>query len=233
MPSLLTLPRELRDEIISYAILAPLNEAPPLTATFSDLTDGRDSVCNPGLRAWGITDAIKYKLGNVPSSSASLLLVNRQLYSETVSNLLILPESRTYDLDIILLDEVLLLPTWLRVPMLTTSVDKINVTFRIAGSSPAHERYRTYGSYSGFNIGNGAGPAMSWLIYSLLERFFKVGPTGERKSDEHKHVTIKTLDINVQTPDHVDPAHFGNPGTGIRDPRNSTEHCLDPLYLVS
>ena len=78
---------------------------------------------------------------------------------------------------------------------------------------------------------------MSWNIYSILERFFRVGPTGKRQdAEEHKHVTIKTLNINVEIPDNVDPARFNAPQTGHydhrRDNEGAGEPALDLMYLA-
>jgi len=237
MPSLLTIPRGLRDKICAYAILADINEPPKLTANFDDLLSGRTKLENPQLRAWGGNHTIKYHSDNIVPSAVPLLLVCHQLYAETISNLRIIPNTNSYGLDIILLDEVFLLPTWLRVPVLTTSVDKVNVTFRIAGSYGGRGKYKGYSFYVGFQGADGAGPAISWHIYSIIERFFKVGPAGKRQdAEEHKHVTIKTLDINVEIPDNVDPSRFNAPQTGHygrrRDNESAGEPVLDPTYLA-
>lgn len=238
MPTLLTIPRELRDKICSYAILADINKPPELTARFDDLLSGRTELKSPRLRAWGDINTIKYHADNNIASSVALFLVCRQLHAETMSNLRIIPAKSSYHLDIILLDEIILLPTWLRVPVLTTSVDKVNVTFRIAGSYVKDEIHKSFGFYVGFQGGDGAGPAMSWNIYSILERFFKVGPTGKRHdADEHKHVTIKTLDINIETPENVDPSRFKAPQSGNHLRRQNNEDVqdpvLDPTYLAN
>jgi hypothetical protein len=233
MPSLLTIPRELRDKICAYAILADINEPPKLTTSFDDLLSGRINLENPRLRAWGGNCTVKYHSDNVVPSVVPLLLVCHQLNAETISNLRIIPDTNSYDLDIILLDEIFL-PTWLRVPVLTTRVDKVNVTFRIAGIYAGREKYDSYGFYVG---SNGSGPAMSWNIYSILERFFRVGPTGKRQEEEeHKQVTIRTLDINVEIPDNADRSHFNAPQTGNngrhRDNESAIEPVLDPTYLA-
>jgi hypothetical protein len=236
MPSLLTIPRELRDNICTYAILANINEPPTLTASSDDLLAGRTRLENPRLRAWGGGLTIKYHSDNVVASAVPLLLVCHQLHVETVSNLRIIPDAKSYDLDIILLNEIFLLLTWLRVPVLTTSIDKVNVAFRIARSYEGRKKYKDSSFCNGFRA-DGAGPAMSWNIYSILERFFKVGPTGNRQDAEgNKNVTIKTLNINVEIPDNVDPSCFGEPQSKNNGRRRDNEGAgnivLDPSYLA-
>lgn len=238
MPSLLSLPRELRDKICTYAILAPKNEPAPLTASISDLLLERRHLEYPRLSAWGNLSTVKYRPENVVASSTPLLQVNHQLYAETISNLRVMPGARTYDLDIIVLDEILLVPTWLLVPVLDVRVDRLNVTFRIAGRYNHQEMYKEYGHYKGFMCGDGAGPALSWHIFSLLERFFMVGPTGEcGKKTEGRNVTLKTLDINVETPSDVDPSRFMPPKSGGHRRRQSEDDepvdpVLDPKYFT-
>ena len=84
-------------------------------------------------------------------------------------------------------------PTWLCVPELTTGVENVHATFRIIGTSKDHG--------SGFTGGCGGPPLITWSFYNLLERFLKVGPLGLQKKDIDKRISIKTLEIDIQTPD--------------------------------
>ena len=140
MPSFMTLPREVRDQICVEVLLSPTAEAPDLGLSYNSMIEGRKSYARPETGGMSIScNRIRYQ----PSASTmmvatctSLLLLNHQLYAETMTNLSITPQSRTYHLDLILLDETLLCPTWLRVPALTNNVDEVNVQLRIAGSHP-------------------------------------------------------------------------------------------------
>ena len=72
-----------------------------------------------------------------------------------------------------------------------------------------------------------------WQIYSLLVRFIRVGPLGERtRNDEHHHFTTETLNINVETPPGIDPSRFDRPALcgGRRDTEDSV---LSPEYLTN
>jgi hypothetical protein len=122
----------------------------------------------------------------------------------------------------VVLDEILPLTTWTCVPFLTTTVRELNTTIRISGSYDV-EKNRThdgmerlyrpftrFGSFKGFQEADVDGPAMGWQVYGILERFQRVGTTHERTNkDEHKHIILKTLNINVQAPPDIDPAVLG------------------------
>jgi hypothetical protein len=244
MPTLLNIPRELRDHILHYVILAQQNEAPPLDQSFTNLVQEREILRNPKLRAWSTT--VLYQTATVIPNATSLLLVNRQIHVEALENIKRL-EARQYDLDVIILDEILPLPTWLRVPVhTTTNLDAVNVTFRIAGRYDVEKEhgpggakgpYDAYGFYKGFQCGDGAGPAMGWQIYGILERFIKAGPVGKLNDEDlhnHRHLTVKTIDINVETPPNADPSTFGSPLSAnfMSSDQQSQISVLDPEHLA-
>lgn len=204
MSLLMSLPRELRDKICTYAILTPKNEPPTLNQTFDEFLEGRQVLSNPSSNASSGTAFVRYRLEKFVATSTPLLLVNHQLNAETISNMRIMEGTHDYEIDIVLLDEIMLIPTWLHVPVLTTRIDTLNVTFRISGIFDAGtDAYKAYefGSDNGFRGGDGGPYPMVWPIYRLLERFIKVGPLGKRLNpDERKDISVKTLSINVQTP---------------------------------
>jgi len=244
--SLMTIPRELRDAILEYVILSHQNEAPDIKGTFEELTQHRQVLRNPALGSW--CNLVLNLPDSTIANATNLFLTNRQLHAETLESIDFL-NARVYELDVIILDEILPLPTWTHVPLLTTSLDKVNVTFRISGSYDRNKErpragnkddvppglYAQYGRYKGFRGGAGAGPAIGWQIYSILERFIKAGPGGELENkDEHRHIVVKTLDINIETPPDVDPARFGPPKSGYGGRQSHREmHVLDPAYLTA
>jgi hypothetical protein len=246
MQSLTTIPRELRDQILGYVIQSHQNDPPKLDQTFEELTQHRKILLNPSLNSW--CNTVLNISESVVANATTLLLVNRQLHAETLASINRL-SARVCELDIIILDEILPLLTWLHVPILTTSLDNVNVNFRISGSfDTSKERvrkqkknddipekpYARYPDYKGFRIGCGAGPAMGWQIYSILERFIKVGPVGECSEKQcHRHMTVKTLNINVETPRDVDPTLFRSPRiSGFSRDESDEGSVLDPSYLA-
>jgi hypothetical protein len=248
MPSLMTIPRELRDQICSHVILSQHLERPALNQTFDELIQHRSIPSKPKLASWCTT--VLYHPEDAVANTSSLLRVNHQLRAETLENVKLI-KTCTYELDVIILDEILPLPTWLCVPFYTSNVEQINATFRISGCFDKTKNRRTgkdgesppgpyhrFGRYKGFKGGDGAGPAFGWQIYSILERFLRVGPLGEISGENSEHedrlINVKTIDINIETPLDVDPARFGYPrsgGYGIRD-GDVSDSVLSPVILA-
>jgi hypothetical protein len=261
MAILTTIPRELRDQILSYVVYSYQNTPPALDQTFEELTEGREVLRDVKLGSW--CNTVLNDPQTVGANATNLLLTNHQIHAETL-DLIKHPSTRIYELDVIIADEIIPVLTWLRVPVLSTNLDKITANFRISGSYDrskdnrrgtkdghvaAQKPYSPYSRYKGFRGGCGAGPAMSWQIYSILERFIKAGPvgrTGPNKEYEyvpgkdwyaegllHRHVVVKTIAINVETPPDVDPALFATPRSGgYASNETSKESVLDPRYLA-
>jgi hypothetical protein len=236
MRSLTSIPRELRDQILELVIQSHQNTPPALNQNFDELTQLRKILEAPRLQSWN--NLVLNLPSSVIANTTNLLLVNRQLRAETLANIQRL-NTCTYELDVMILDEILPLPT---------ALDAVNVNFRISGSwnaskgsrrkrkddDLATKPYARYPDYKGFRIGCGAGPAMGWQMYSILERFIKVGPVGETgDTDAHRHVSVKTLNINVETPQDVDPWRFAPPTTSSsRRDDGGAETVLSPTYLA-
>ncbi|KAF3045968.1 hypothetical protein E8E12_009341 [Didymella heteroderae] len=241
MPSLLDIPRELRDQVCFYVLLSSsataqpgASQTPDTNSSFEKLTGSRSIYENPRLRAW--SRVVLYDPANSRIMPPSLLLVNKQLHYETLSNLELIAKHPNCSMDLIMVDEVVLLPTWTHVPYRhATKFDTVDVTFRISGAYDKKKKY-PFDSYKGFRIGDGAGPAMGWQIYAVLERFIRAGTNAEmRTPDAHLHVTARTIRVDVQTPPGVDPRRFTRrPRSGYgRRMQNNGADVLDPEFLAS
>lgn len=249
MASLLTLPREIRNIIFDMVCIeGRTNERPDISQSFGDLIQDRVEFQRPRLRSWNklVLSDPRHHISNV----ASLMLVNRQVQAELLENMELLPEAMSYDLDIVLLDEILPLVTWTYVPALTKVLQEVNVTFRISGNFDAKKEkgyedpstgkyiegpYEKWGGWKGFRIGDGAGPAILWQFYSILERFIRVGPVHEQSAScKDKHITIKQLNINVESPPGVSPDRLGPPRTRHYRRRELSlqRDVLDPEILA-
>lgn len=232
MPSLMDLPRELRDKICSDVLLTPSTPI-DIKQSFDSLVESRVKYKKPKLRAWSLE--VLYDPKNTTTIIPSLILVNKQLHDEAFSILNRFSKHLTYEMDLIIADEVVLLPTWTLLPhQRTTVVDTVNVKFRIAGLYDNKRKY-PFGFYRGFQCGDGGGPAMGWQLYAVLERFMRAGPGGETEdTDTHLHVTAKTVRIDVQTPPLEEGLLFGPPRSGHRRRRESGlgGDVLDPAYPV-
>jgi hypothetical protein len=228
MPSLMNLPRELRDHILQFALLAETNQPPSLHQPFEELVASRKQYDKPALQSW--SSLVLGDPSHAMSNATALLLVNRQLRVEIQEAMnKLAKQGGIYELDVVVLDEILPLTTWICVPFLTTAVEELNISIRISGSydlekdrthdgmEQLYGDYLPYGSYKGFQQGEADGFAMCWQIYSILERFLRVGATHERTDKhEHKHIILKNLNINVETPPNVDPALFRPPRSETR-----------------
>jgi hypothetical protein len=168
MLSLLDIPREVRDKILSFVIDAPSTApAGPYVGNRQELWDNR-------------------------TESIPTLLVNRQLHAETLAAIALLSTKHSYVLDIMIVNEDELWPTWLSVPSLTTRVDKVYVAFRTFGIGKG---------LCGFTRGDGGPELIVWHFYDLLERFLRVGPLPTHGGDPDRRVSIGTLELDIRTPD--------------------------------
>lgn len=234
MPTLLGLPRELRDQICTYVLLNPT--APPnIDNSFETLTWPRIIYGNPRLRAW--SRVVLYDSANSIITPPSLLFVNKQMHQETLSNLKIIAKHPDCSMDLIIVDEVVLLPTWTQIPYRhALKFDTVDVQFRISGVYDKRREY-PFDIYKGWRIGDGAGPAMGWQIYAVLERFIRAGTNAEmRTPDAHLHVTAKTIRVDVQTPPEIDLKRFSpRPRSALTGRRGLVEGAdtLDPAFLAA
>lgn len=242
MSLLLRLPRELRDQIYSYVVLAEKTR-PDLKESFDQLVNPRMSQNDSASRRTFTDGTVLYLPQHDLNTSMSLLQVSRQIHAEVLEVLSRIEASPlTCSLDIIILDEMLLLPTWLSVPSHRTSVDTVKVTFRIAGSFRRKGRHDKDGPYDrfpglgGFNGGDGGGPYMKYQLYEILNRFIRDGPAGKVRDEEmSKHVTAKCIRINVLTPEEVPKEKFVGPLSGPRVWRRGRDvqgGVLDPHFLA-
>ncbi|KAJ5408740.1 hypothetical protein N7509_002623 [Penicillium cosmopolitanum] len=109
----------------------------------------------------------------IPAARA-LLLVNLQISAETKA---VLSRCRvSYILDVGIVQGRYLWPTWLAVPILSNCIDKLTVNLRVFGSATSATRH-----YNAFrdteSQTNGNPPPFARMLYSLLERILKRGPS--------------------------------------------------------
>jgi hypothetical protein len=97
--------------------------------------------------------------------------------------------SRSYEFDIMLVNEDELYPTWIYVPPLQQDVDTLHVTIRSFGIS-------LFPSNGFADTEQGAG-ATVWRFYSLLERFVNYGAGDRPSSSPSRNINISILELNV------------------------------------
>lgn len=200
MPSLLSLPREIRDSILELVLFA-VRPAPDVSlaektrAPFTTTSTPWGSV--PGFKSWSYgPENVHMEQTSYTSNSAPLLRVNHQLAAETAAALARL-SPLPCELDVLFFKEAQLWPTWLRVPVLAKQLDQVNATFRIMGndvrldSNGEEMRYR-----SAWRGGDGGPPQILWAFYYLLEHVLRRGPVARTATAVDQEISIKVLDIN-------------------------------------
>ncbi|OJJ54879.1 hypothetical protein ASPSYDRAFT_49040 [Aspergillus sydowii CBS 593.65] len=197
MPSsLLQIPRELRDQIIELVLYSPsqLTDGLLYPSNRVHLHDTKYSVlfCE---RVW----YVKEPEWTIPAARA-LLLVSHQIAAETKA---ILSRCRvSYVLDVGIVQGRYLWPTWLAVPILSDRIDELTVNLRVFGSATSATRhynaFRDTGSQT-----NGNPPPFASMLYSLLERILKRGPS---------FPSLENLTRLAETPEFQQ--HFRTEGLG-------------------
>ena len=219
MPSLLDLPRELRDLIIGHVLNAP--RMPPAAPSKSNRAAFIDFSHKAWLRHKGLIYHEKCGKKSILYSQVSLLLTNRQISAEIRSmiNLVRSSSGVNYILDLSVLNEVELYPTWLQVPFITNRVSTLYVNVRLFRHLLSRQEDWRFTSDGGL-------PGLLWSFYGLLERFLQYGPTGKKRyipskfgptslspwhydSQDHK-VTVQTLILNFESAESELPLMSGS-----------------------
>ncbi|KNG87790.1 hypothetical protein ANOM_004633 [Aspergillus nomiae NRRL 13137] len=204
MPSLLDLPLELRELIIELVLKD--QRIPPAAPSQSNRGSFRDM----GYRAWRQIIYYERRQSHCPYNASGLIRTNHQLSEETLATLDRISSS-PYVLDVSVLNDVGLYPTWLSVPRLTHRVSTLHVNVRLFGHILSRDSARS-------QVGDGGHLGFQWSFYALLERFIRYGPVDGKTSREedpmyiHRDMTVKTLVLDFQSaesglffpPDEVD-----------------------------
>ncbi|KAJ5826043.1 hypothetical protein N7474_003181 [Penicillium riverlandense] len=189
MPSLLDLPQELRETIIQHVLCG--HRRPPTTPSKSDRVDFQDIE----YKAWRHALCGIYherRSTHCPSNCLWLLLTCRQLAAQTKAVLNHMG-SATYVLDISVLDDINLFPTWLSVPHITNRVSTLYVDVRLFGHIISKDIAR-------YQVGDGGRHGIHWSFYALLERFLRYGPVDEKK-EKCERPTPSSRSLNFEDHD--------------------------------
>lgn len=193
MANLMRLPSEVRALIIDLVIFSPrlVPSAPAPETKRKRAASDYDS------RSWGSALQPRASYGpdlDYTANSTGLSLTSHQVRSETADRLSRRPVA--YELDVVLVNEQYLDPTWNLIPSVSRHVDKITATFWPWGCA---KKRRT-----AFSGGDGGPPSIDWQLYSLLERFLWLGASPLRSPQaplpRSKEYSIQLLEINVVAP---------------------------------
>ena len=230
---LLNLPREIRDQILDYVVSWPMMD-PPCLLDHEALRNARSELMEPRLRAWTRGCWVRYLQPKCIVHGSPLLCVNSQLHKETLDALYRYVNKHVYLIDVVILNEVEVIPTWLHVPQLTNRVDRFHATVRISGTyrPEMYADIEESHQYKGFGTMQRAAPAMHWVLFSVLERFLLVGPVPRWHAQRDREVSIKTFIIDICTPPSISPGRFGSPqSVDTFSESFNPNHVLSPTYL--
>ncbi|KAK1145523.1 hypothetical protein N8T08_004081 [Aspergillus melleus] len=193
MSTFLNLPYELRGRILEHALLAPYSPpANPWTGADKrrPLQDIKYTAWQHGRRYTLYDTSLDQRLA---TPCQTLLLINRQIRDET-KDILRRLKNPSYQLDVMVVNEWELWPTWLSVPVVRTHVDEVNVNFRIFGHCIVYENWR-------HTTGDGGHNGLEWCFYALLERFAVHGPLTEPGLSDQRapKFYITTLTLNIES----------------------------------
>jgi hypothetical protein len=198
MSQFLTMPRELRDKILLLVLYA----CRPTPATLEEVEEQQrktlhgngsdESIYYGSSSFYTLTDAAYYALNGPP-----LLLCNKQLYQETKA--VIDRHGLNYELDIKIVNDQYIAPTWKSIPFHAERLNQVNVVFQSIGicKSPAQ-------------------PTVSIVpFYDLLRQFLCKGPVGlQRLHSKPKTMTVDRLELDCIDPDQLNsvPVSKQHPG---------------------
>ncbi|KAJ5818205.1 hypothetical protein N7474_003796 [Penicillium riverlandense] len=166
----LILPREIREYIIEQVLCGC--HTPPTYPSKSGRIDFHDII----YKAWRSRTKIYHEQRGThcPSNCLPLLLTSRQIHDETQCILNRKNTKSTYVLNISVLNDYDLFPTWISVPYITNRVYALYTDVHLFGSIIPSKIARRL-------VGDGGRLGFHWSFYALLERFLRYGPVGEKK----------------------------------------------------
>ncbi|MCJ1404195.1 hypothetical protein MMC11_007420 [Xylographa trunciseda] len=220
MAGFLNLARELRDLI--YLVVLQAEIAPPSSSTES------------GPRRNNI-EGFMHTIQPVLVNSKVLLLVNHQVHDEVQEAIRVLKKSGElrYKLDCMLVGEAQIYPTWLSIPVFSTRVSKVEVSFRSIGNCGLRSPESRLAS-CGYDT-------IAQRMYTLLRKFLKEGPDFRAGAGGGYMMTVDELILNIVTPSPIPTegyrtTHFPDPNeislNGLLHPEAVVEEIIGNIDFL-
>ena len=197
MPSLLSIPSEILDNILEYVILTER----PAPADIEEGRKGRTKIPQTATRrvrarAWSYGINNTHYEDGVYANASALFPTCQQLNKHTTDTIArLFPDGMRYKLDVMFVDEQKFWPTWLSVPAVAKAIQAVDVTFRIFGLY--HEN-----SDSAFRPSDRGPEQIVWCFYFLLEHFLDHGikpPVITQKGEpvpSGSFISVKAINMN-------------------------------------
>ena len=227
MASLLMLTREIRDIIFDFVLQTPshrLINLPPRSEEREILDGPLRWTEGHMIRPENVTDQRR-------PESLSLLQTNHQVHCEIKQRLHLLGRALNYRLDLTIVNEHELWPTWTKVPAPVKCIPEVSVALHSHGARTSRAMV------SGFaDIGEGA--PLAWALRSLLVRFLLFGPiardsgtSSSRKNCKNK-CAIQRLHIDIGKSTLEEGQRLACPGLPICQAEWPQQYQSDELFVV-
>ncbi|KZW01809.1 hypothetical protein EXIGLDRAFT_829740 [Exidia glandulosa HHB12029] len=217
---LTTIPPELRDDIIERVLLY---ERPAPSDISSEHPNREHAPAEAILNAKkGSASRVRLERSTPTCNAAGLVCASHQLASETraVANRLKL----VYKLDLLLVHETWLWPTWTCLPLPADRIEHMHVTIRLLARPPAQHKVGLLSSYRG-------PPALMWALYFLLESGLTRGfAFRDQPGRPSRPICVQNLTLDfVERGYKFDPIQIRAFIT--RDPTARVDHAYDAWVL--
>ncbi|KZW01836.1 hypothetical protein EXIGLDRAFT_760438 [Exidia glandulosa HHB12029] len=192
LPCLLTIPPELRHDIIERVLL--YERLPPRDVAAERANREFAPQYAPAESPWDIASWVFLERSVQPPNVDGLLCTNRQLMYETRA--IIQRLNPEYKLDLLLVDKAQLWPTWTCLPVSAHFIDRVHVSIASIGES---SRGSWLWSFRG-------PPTSMWALYGLLYSYLEHGLTPSDNDDEGqsrrpivvRNITLDFIDLRVR-----------------------------------
>lgn len=194
------LTRELRDHV--YGFLLQSSRTPPISPEHGGARKYPNEDDEEILETCN-----RYPAEDLESTGTSLQLTCRQVHDEVQEAISRLKRSKSlpYRLDLMMLDETMLYPTWLAFPALVDEIPRLEVGFRLFGD--------VEGKQSAMKGGCGGPPLLIWSLFKLMERFLLRGPDFLAPREPTRYQRMEELVVNVVTPSLPPPNGYADDST--------------------
>ncbi|KAL8687931.1 MAG: hypothetical protein Q9218_006034 [Villophora microphyllina] len=193
----LLLARELRDKIYDDLLLS--SKSPPSSS--EDKTRW-NMPSEDDMEVMEYHNRSVYPTEVLKLDTAALQLSCRQVHREVCAAVARLERLKrlSYTLDIMMVDETMIYPTWVSFPVLLRYIPRLDVDVRLLGD--------VAGKRSGWTPGDGGPPLMVWGLFCLLERFLTRGPDFLSSVKQVTKPKVGELVVNVVSPSPPPPNGF-------------------------
>ena len=204
MPSLLSVPQEIRDQILEEVVLS-IQDAP--TYTPSNRGGRGQPQDYDSLHGYDTAKRVKWPKNRAVHPADSVLLVSKQLNCEVKAAWKRVRHLLPCHADVMFVEECELWPTYLSAYNPATHLERVHCNFRVEGLPDAEnfeDLTKTAFQKNIWAEQEADAPVVHRMFWQLFSLFLRIGPRPGPQSSvpfrASKHITISNLEINVLSP---------------------------------